>query len=97
MGVAEGGEGEAVDGGGAVLGDGGEVLGGAVPFVLGELVGGVVGVLGFHVLVAGDFGEDGGAGDGEAFAVAAYDALLGGGEGGEANPAVDQQIVCGNL
>lgn len=75
---------------GGVLGDGVSVLGGAVPFVLVEAVDGVEGVLLLHVLVPGDFGKDGGAGDGEAFAVTANDALLWGREGGEPYTAVDE-------
>jgi hypothetical protein len=52
------GEGVAMDGAGAEFLDGGEVGCGAVAFVLGEAVAGVLGIVLEHEPVPGDFGDD---------------------------------------
>lgn len=60
----------------AVLEDGGGVFGGPVAFVFGKSVGGVEGVEFEHEAVAGDFGDDRGQGDSEAFFVAGNNAFV---------------------
>ena len=90
--LADGGEGVAVDG---TRADGFNLVAvelGTVPFVLSKAVGGITAVLLDHEAVAGDFGEDGGGGNAQTFAVAANDGLLGQVDGFEANTAVYQQI-----
>jgi len=84
-------EAAAVDRAWAVLLEGGLVGGGAVAFVLGEIVFGPLFVMLAHEAVAGDLGEDAGGGDGETFAVALDDGGLRRGERGH-GAAVHQRV-----
>ena len=59
----EGTETESVFGAGTELGEGGAMLGGAIADVFFETVIGVLLGESDHVLVAGDFGDNGGGGD----------------------------------
>jgi len=74
--LAHGREASAVNGAGAVLFEGGEMLFGAVAFMLGEAIERVLLVQGQHHAVAGNFGDDGGGGDGEAEGIALDDRTL---------------------
>jgi hypothetical protein len=88
--LADGGEAVAVNGRGAMEGQGGFVGAGAVAFVAGKVVIGILAVQGNHVAVAAYLGQDGGGGNGEAFLVAFDDGLLGNGDVFEAHAAVYQ-------
>ena len=74
--LAHGGEAPTVNGAGTVLFEGGEVLFGAVAFMLGEAIERVLLVQGQHHAVAGNFGNDGGGGDREAEGIALDDGTL---------------------
>src|SRR4029077_1060453 len=83
----------AVQRAGAVLAQGGEVVGSAVPLVGGETVGRVDGIPVAEHAVALDFGEDGGGGNGCGESVAVNDGALG--KGAVEADRVNQQIIRG--
>ena len=83
-----------MDGTGALAGEGVQVLGGAVAFVTAEAVVGVEVVEGEHHAVAGDFGDDGGGGDGKGEGVAVDDAVMREGHFGKSE-GVDEGVLGG--
>lgn len=91
--LAQGIEGVAVEGARAVLGDGIQVIGSAIPFVTAESIHRILAVLSNHVTVAGHFCQDGSSGNAEAFAVALDHSLLGQAEGAQGEVAIYEQKV----
>ena len=89
-------EAAAVDGAGAVGGEGALVEGGAIAGVALEAVFGVVARVGIHPPVAGDFGEDRGRRDGERNPIAADDGPGGAGKWLGVQLAVDQGEIGGD-
>lgn len=90
--LADGSKAFAVDGAGAVVAEGFEVLGSGVALVIRETVLGEKVVVFGHEAIAGDLGEDAGGRDGEAFGVAIDDRGLGATDGEDVGP-VDEGVV----
>lgn len=82
-------EGSAVGGAGSVVLEGFEVQAGAVAFVAGEAVDGILLVERLHEAVSGDLGDDAGGGNGETTGIASDDVPVGAGESGYGE-SVDQ-------
>ena len=78
---------------GAMLGEGCEVIGGAVTFVLVEAIEGKFGMVIMHQAVACDFGDNRCRRNGDAGAIAAYDRLDSFASKAGNGKAVDEQSV----